>query len=190
MMIDHKEIFTKSNLLSLFRLFLSIPLWFLLDNLHLESTRYITAFVCLVAIGTDFLDGYLARRLNEVTEVGKIIDPLADKVAVGIVALKLYLVGEMPSYYFFIIIGRDTLIFLGGILLSYKIRKVIPSNTLGKITVTILGVVILMIILKVNRDSILFLSFYTISILMIFASLIAYIIRTVEFLKQKNYESI
>jgi CDP-diacylglycerol--glycerol-3-phosphate 3-phosphatidyltransferase len=189
-MFKNKEIYTKSNLLSLFRLFLSIPIWFLLDNFHVESARYITAFICLVAIVTDFLDGYLARKLNEVTEAGKIIDPLADKIVVGIVALKLYLIGELPSYYFFMIVGRDVLIFTGGILLSLKIKKVLPSNMLGKITVTVLGIVLLMIIINVKKDNLLYLTFYIASMLLILGSLAGYIIRSVEFLKQKNYESI
>ena len=186
----NKEIYTKSNLLSFFRLFLAIPLWFLLDNLYVESVRYITVLICLVAIGTDFLDGYLARKLNEVTEAGKIIDPLADKIVVGIVALKLYLIGEMPPYYFFMIIGRDVLIFVGGILLSIKIKKVLPSNMLGKITVTVLGVVLLLIILNVKQDNLIFLTFYFLSIILILGSLAGYIIRAVELLKQKSHESI
>jgi cardiolipin synthase len=189
-MYMNKEIYTKSNLLSFFRLFLAIPLWFLLDNFYLGSARYITAIICLVAIGTDFLDGYLARKLNEVTEAGKIIDPLADKVVVGIVALKLYLIGEMPPYYFFLIIGRDILIFAGGTLLSVKIKKVLPSNMLGKITVTVIGIVLFMIILNVTKDNLFFLTFYVLSIILILGSLAGYIIRTVEYLKQKSHESI
>ena len=88
------------------------------------------------------------------------------------------------------IVGRDILIFTGGILLSLKIKKVLPSNMLGKITVTVLGIVLLMIILNVKKDNLLYLTFYIASILLILGSLAGYIIRSVELLKQKNYESI
>ena len=50
---------------------------------------------------TDMLDGYLARKFNEVTELGKIIDPLADKIAIGVIILKLYLIGIIPRVLFY-----------------------------------------------------------------------------------------
>ncbi|HEX2982506.1 MAG TPA: CDP-alcohol phosphatidyltransferase family protein, partial [Ignavibacteriales bacterium] len=63
--IKFKELFTPSNLLSLLRLFLSIPLWLSLDKIgESYNYRYITVLICLFAFVTDFLDGYLARRFN------------------------------------------------------------------------------------------------------------------------------
>jgi CDP-diacylglycerol--glycerol-3-phosphate 3-phosphatidyltransferase len=186
-----KELRYKSNLLSLLRLFLAIPVWFLLENLQSESVRWITFFVCIFAAATDFLDGFLARKYNEVTETGKIIDPLADKVVVGIIIIKLYLQGIVPGYYFFMILGRDLLIFLGGIFVSKKLGKVLPSNMLGKITVVNISIVILFFIMGVSRDNFIFLALYALSIFLIFASFIGYLFRAVEFLKQqKKYEAI
>ena len=112
-MINPKEIYTKSNLLSLFRLLMAIPVWFIMDNFDQQSVRNIVAGLCLFAVFTDVLDGYLARKFNEVTEFGKIIDPLADKVIVGAVVIKMFLLGEIPEYYFYLMIGRDILIFIG-----------------------------------------------------------------------------
>ena len=188
--MTYKEIYTKSNLISFFRLLLSIPLWFLLDRFDSAEIRYITFGVCLLASFTDILDGYLARKYNEVTEFGKIIDPLADKIAIGIIIIKLYAIGEIPPYYFFMVILRDIIIFLGGIFVSKKIGKILPSNTLGKITVINIGIVILLIILQINGTNWVFRFIYASSIILIFASLIGYIIRAKEFLKRNNYESI
>ncbi len=112
MIINPKEIYTKSNILSFLRLLLVIPFWVLLDNFEYPNVRYITFALCLFATVTDILDGYLARKFNEVTELGKIIDPLADKVAIGVIIIKLYMIGIIPAYYFIMIIGRDVLIFL------------------------------------------------------------------------------
>lgn len=183
-MINPKEIYTKSNLLSLFRLLLAIPLWMLLDDF--ESNRYLVFGLCLFAAFTDILDGYLARKFNEVTEFGKVIDPLADKVAMAAVVIKLYLIGEVPPMYFYIIIGRDVLIFLGGIILSKKIGRVLPSNKLGKIAVLNIGFVLLLILLGLNKDSLTYLIFYFSSIILIFASFAGYIIRASEFIKRNN----
>jgi CDP-diacylglycerol--glycerol-3-phosphate 3-phosphatidyltransferase len=139
----------------------------------------------LFASLTDIIDGYLARKMNQITEFGKIIDPLADKVCIAAIITKLYLIHQIPPYYFFIIIGRDVLIFIGGILLTKKLGKVLPSNMLGKITVLILGIVIILILLQVDKTSLYFKAIYGISILLIIGSFAAYALRAFEFLKAK-----
>ena len=100
MKYSSKEIFTISNGISFLRFLLVIPLWFLLDNYQSQSVRYITFALCVFAALTDVLDGYLARKLNQVTEVGKIIDPLADKAAMAVIVVKLYLIGEISAFFF------------------------------------------------------------------------------------------
>lgn len=183
MIIKLKEIYTWSNLLSIFRLLLAIPFWLLLDHFEDPTIRVITFALCLFASFTDILDGYLARKLNEVTEFGKIIDPLADKVAVGVIIVKLFLIGEIPAYYFWMIILRDILIFAGGIIITNKIGKVLPSNVLGKITVIIIGIVILLILLNTDRTNFFFSAFYYSSIALIFISFFGYVLRAFEFIK-------
>jgi len=187
MKINYKEIKTKSNLLSLFRLFLAIPFWFLLDNFKSEPVRYFTFFLCIFGAITDIADGYLARKFNEVTEFGKIIDPLADKVVIGIIIIKLFLIGEITSTYFLLIIGRDVLIFIGGIFVTRIVGKVLPSNILGKITVINIGIIILLVIINVNRHILVFKGLYYLSILLVFISFIAYVYRAIEFIKKKDY---
>jgi len=190
-MVKIKELFTtKSNMLSLFRLLMAIPFWILLDNLNAPGHRAILFGMCIFGAITDLLDGYLARKFNEVTEMGKIIDPLADKIVIGIIILKLFLVGEIPNSYFLMIILRDLLIFTGGIFVSRKLGRVLPSNMLGKLTVTSIAIVILFILAQVDKTSTIYIGFYYLSIIMIFASLIGYIIRSLEFIKQKENESL
>jgi CDP-diacylglycerol--glycerol-3-phosphate 3-phosphatidyltransferase len=187
MKINYNEIKTKSNLLSLFRLFMAIPFWFLLDNFSSEPVRYFTFFLCIFGAITDILDGYLARKYNQVTEMGKIIDPLADKIVISIIIIKLFLIGEISSTYFLLIVGRDLLIFIGGIFVTKIVGKVLPSNVLGKITVINIGLVILLIILNVNRNFIIFKGLYNLSILLVFVSFLAYVYRAIEFIKKKDY---
>lgn len=182
-MTNRSQILTISNSLSFFRLLLFIPLWFTLDHLNDNNFRIITFALCIIAAITDFLDGYVARKRNEITEFGKIIDPLADKVLVALIVIKLYLIGEVNSYYFLIIILRDIIIFFGGIIISLKLKKVLPSNLLGKITVTSIGLVFLLIISGIERNNIIFMFFYYSSILLIYGSLVGYIIRGREFIR-------
>ncbi len=190
MKINFTEIKTKSNFLSLLRLFMAIPIWILLDNFQNQSTRIVTVVICIVAALTDILDGYLARKYNEVTEMGKIIDPLADKVVVGAVIIKLFILGEVATYYIALLLCRDILIFFGGLIVARKLGRVLPSNVLGKITVINIGIVILLIILQLNNGNIFFLVLYYLSIILMLLSLAAYIIRAKEFLKQKEYGNI
>jgi CDP-diacylglycerol--glycerol-3-phosphate 3-phosphatidyltransferase len=185
-MFTNKEIFTISNGISFLRFLLVIPLWFLLDNYQSQSIRYITFALCVFAAATDILDGYLARKLNEITELGKIIDPLADKAAMAVVVVKLLSIGEISTFYFLIIILRDLIIFIGGVFVSKKLGKVLPSNKLGKITVLLIGSVVLMILIGIDRTTTLFQFTYLSSIIMMFISLAAYIYRAAEFIRKKK----
>jgi CDP-diacylglycerol--glycerol-3-phosphate 3-phosphatidyltransferase len=189
-MLKLKEINTASNYLSILRLFLAIPFWLMLDHYNVPIFRYMLFALTLFASLTDIMDGYLARKMNQITEFGKIIDPLADKVCIAVIITKLYIIHQIPSYYFFMIIGRDILIFIGGILLTKKLGRVLPSNMLGKITVLIIGIVIILILLQVNRTLFYFESIYVISILLIIGSFFVYVLRALEFLKAKPHNYI
>jgi cardiolipin synthase (CMP-forming) len=188
-MVKIKELFsTKSNLLSLLRLLLVIPIWVLLDKVDSGYNRTIVISLCWFAAFTDVMDGYLARKYNEITETGKIIDPLADKFVIGAVVLKLFIINEIPDYYFWMVVGRDLLIFVGGIIVSNKIGRILPSNMLGKITVISIGLTLFFILLQINRNEVYFKGLYYLSIILIFSSLIGYLIRSFEFIKQKKNE--
>ena len=190
MKFSRKEIFTISNGISFLRFLLVIPLWFLLDNYESQSVRYLTFALCVFAATTDMLDGYLARKLNQVTEVGKIIDPLADKTAMAVVVIKLFLINEISAFYFLTIILRDLIIFIGGLFVSKKLGRVLPSNKLGKLTVLFIGSVVLMILIGINRENIIYQVIYILSIVLMYASLLAYIYRAIEFIEKKKNESI
>jgi CDP-diacylglycerol--glycerol-3-phosphate 3-phosphatidyltransferase len=190
MKYSRKEIFTISNGISFLRFLLVIPLWFLLNNIDVQSVRYITFALCVFAAATDMLDGYLARKLNQVTEVGKIIDPFADKAAMAIVVIKLYMINEISAFFFFTIIFRDLFIFIGGLIVSRILGRVLPSNKLGKITVLFIGSVVLLILLGVDRTSYYYLFIYYSAIVLMFISFIAYVYRAMEFIKKKKNESV
>jgi len=184
--IEKNQILTISNALSFLRLLLVFPVWFSLNNFQNETYRILTFILCIVAAITDYLDGYVARKRNEITEVGKIIDPLADKILVAVLTIKLYLIGELSSYFLLIILLRDIIIFVGGIVISLKLKKVLSSNLLGKITVTAIGFVFLMVIVGLSKQHIIFIAIYDSSIFLIYASLLGYIIRASEFLKKNK----
>ncbi len=81
----------------------------LLYLLYQPSTRlqWVAVAVFLLAAGTDWLDGYLARKLNQVTELGKFLDPLVDKFLVLAPLLVLIELGVIPAWGVFLILGRE-----------------------------------------------------------------------------------
>jgi len=185
MKINFSEINTKSNYLSLFRIFLAIPIFYFIGKIQQgENVRYIVFGLWFLAYLTDIGDGYLARKFNEVTEMGKIIDPLADKILVSLIIIKFYLDGLIPDYYFFIIILRDVIIFIGGVYVSKRIGKVLPSNKLGKMTV--FSIMLFFIAVLFNFEVVipwLYSFFFYASIFLAFASLVGYAIRGYDAIK-------
>lgn len=97
---------TLPNLVTLSRL-LGLPvLLYCLQNPTAE-TRWISLAIFLIAAMTDWVDGYLARKLNQVTELGKFLDPLVDKLLVLAPLLTLIELGEVPSWGVFLILARE-----------------------------------------------------------------------------------
>jgi CDP-diacylglycerol--glycerol-3-phosphate 3-phosphatidyltransferase len=81
----------------------------LLWGLHQPTIamRWIVLGIFLIAAGTDWVDGYLARRLNQVTELGKFLDPLVDKLLVLAPLLALVELGQVPAWGVFLILARE-----------------------------------------------------------------------------------
>ncbi len=86
---------------------LGLPFLFYLLSNPTPSHRWISMVIFLVSAGTDWLDGYLARRLNQVTELGKFLDPLVDKLLVLAPLLSLIELENIPPWGVFLIIGRE-----------------------------------------------------------------------------------
>ena len=94
------------NTITLSRL-LGIP--FLLYGLYIptQDARWICLIIFLIAALTDWLDGYLARKLNQVTDLGKFLDPLVDKLLVLAPFLVFVELGKIPGWGVFIILARE-----------------------------------------------------------------------------------
>ncbi|WP_414562889.1 MULTISPECIES: CDP-diacylglycerol--glycerol-3-phosphate 3-phosphatidyltransferase [unclassified Anabaena] len=86
---------------------LAIP--FLLYGLYNPSSqaRWVCLTIFLVAALTDWLDGYLARKLNQITDLGKFLDPLVDKLLVLAPLLVLVELGKIPAWGVFVILARE-----------------------------------------------------------------------------------
>ncbi|MCI5167815.1 MAG: CDP-diacylglycerol--glycerol-3-phosphate 3-phosphatidyltransferase [Candidatus Electrothrix sp. GM3_4] len=124
------------NLITAFRLLLTALLAILLT---FEQKTDIAFFCCLlftIAAFTDWVDGYLARRFEAVTTLGKLMDPLADKLLVTTALIMLIPLGRFPAWIALVIISREILVTgLRGLASSSGI--VVSASGLGKIKSTL-----------------------------------------------------
>lgn len=72
-----------------------------------RETRIFSMIIFLVAAATDWLDGYLARKLNQVSELGKFLDPLVDKLLILGPMLALIELGQVPAWGVFLVLARE-----------------------------------------------------------------------------------
>ena len=190
MKINSKEILATPNLISLFRLILAIPFIYCFEMARHDASYFsFIVYLILLAFITDILDGYIARRTNQITELGKLIDPLADKTLVAIIVIYLFLMNKIPLFYFYTIILRDVIIFVGGVYVSKKIGKILPSNLLGKATVFSIGIFFIAILLNAHEGSLIYLGFLYISLALSVLSIFGYTIRAHEFLNKNEHET-
>lgn len=133
---DH--IFTWSNFISLSRVLVVFPLIYI----HIQNDYEINnAIILLIAYGvlSDYLDGLVARWRNEISELGKVLDPIADKLMAFFLFLYTVMLGWIPVWYFAMGVSRDLLIMTGSGYIKRKRGKVAMSIMSGKISVNIMA---------------------------------------------------
>jgi len=126
--MDPTRILTLANMISLLRAFMAIPI-----IIYLQNENWTIAFVLIIlAILSDTLDGYFARRAHEVTHFGKWLDPIADFVVILAVTSYLVMEGIFPAWFYWFYLGRYVAIALSAIYYLNSTNFVLQSNWYGK----------------------------------------------------------
>jgi cardiolipin synthase len=109
------------------------------------------AFIVFFVAGiTDVLDGYIARRYDLVSDIGKVLDPLADKMMLISVLICLASTDLVPLWILIIIMLKELVMVYGGVYLYFsKVQVIIPSNKYGKIGTVLFYFAICMVLLNV-----------------------------------------
>lgn len=114
------------NILTVTRLLLTIPIFVLI-----VFGRWQWSFVLfLIAAMTDYFDGFLARKLNQITKTGKVLDQIADKVFVS--SIMIALIPQIPSWLVALIVSRDVVVSAVRILAASS-GIVVQANMWGKV---------------------------------------------------------
>ncbi len=134
-----------ANKITIFRVFL-VPIFVFVLYMDNPYSTYIAAGIFILASLTDSLDGYIARSRNMITNFGKFIDPLADKILVSAALIGLVEIGKIPAWIVIIIIAREFTI-SGFRIIAASEGITIAASSLGKIkTITQLLAIILLLL--------------------------------------------
>ena len=126
---DPTRVITLANLISLLRAFSAIPIIYSMAN---PNWNWITGILILLAVLSDALDGYFARRADSVTHFGKWIDPTADFIV--IISVLVYLVGvkPFPGWFFYFYLARHMAIAAFAIYCMNYGYMILHANWWGK----------------------------------------------------------
>lgn len=120
-----------ANKLTLSRIFL-VPVFMFVLLTRIRFGEYIAAAIFIIAASTDGLDGYIARKRKEVTNLGKLMDPLADKLLISAALISLVELKAVSAWIAVVIIGREFFVTgLRAVVASEGV--IIAASKLGKI---------------------------------------------------------
>lgn len=142
-----KEYFSIPNLMGYFRILL-IPVYLFL-YIRAETTEeyYVAAVVLLISFLTDLFDGKIARRFNMVTEFGKILDPVADKLTQGAMAVSFSYKYPAMGILLLVFLGKECLMGMLGLYMMKKDYRMDGAQKHGKVCTAVLDLVMILILI-------------------------------------------
>ena len=170
-----KDFLLLPNLITISRLIVSIYL-FLYYSISDFSTAVLVTLIALIGI-SDSIDGIVARKLNQVTKLGTILDPVCDRTV--FILLLFWLSDIFPNWFFYGVILREFLVLLGSIYVLLNTKTLTVSNY-GKFgTVLIFFSICFFVINNVN-ESIFFMFFGAISLIFYYFVALEYLYRIIK----------
>ena len=130
---------------------LLIPILFLLIINSTTGNYPLLIGLYFFSIWLDFFDGYFARKLSQETELGKIMDPLADKLLILFTLLALIIKTDFPLWFAVVIFSRDILILLASFVMLKGKQTVKGAILTGKITFAALGALLMIYIIDLHK---------------------------------------
>ncbi|MCX7845555.1 MAG: CDP-alcohol phosphatidyltransferase family protein [Dictyoglomaceae bacterium] len=168
---DTIQIISIPNLITILR-FIIIPFY----TIFLIKERFVLALILFILSAlSDILDGYLARKLNQVTSLGKILDPLSDKLIILISLIYFGLNKYLPLILVIIFFLKEILMLLTGLYFLSKRIEIISSRAFGKIATIFTSASVIMILLKIPFTDIIFMIGLAFSLLAGFDYLLIYV---------------
>ncbi len=175
------------NKLTIFRVLL-IPVFVIVYLLGWQSQglRLAAAAIFIVASLTDLLDGKIARKYNLITDFGKFMDPLADKLLVCSALICLIPLGELPAWYVVILIGREFVI-SGFRLVAADQNIVIAASIFGKTKTVSQMLMIILLLLRIPALAFVNQIFVVLSLILTILSLLDYVYKNHKVISEGGF---
>lgn len=196
---NSERIWTPANIITLFRIclvpvfviiFISPwPEWLGISGIVNNQVKaWISAAVFIIISCTDWIDGYLARSRNEVTDLGKFLDPLADKILVVAALIALVELQVLPSWPALIILAREFIV-SGVRMIAASKGTVIAASWYGKVKTVLQIIAIVMFIIKGDTDFTepSYVAFYVCAWLIMIAALVMTIISMLDYIAKARH---
>lgn len=139
---------------------LGVPFIFYFLAQSSPSAHWLGLGVFLLVAATDWLDGYLARKLDQVTDLGKFLDPLVDKLLIFAPLLVLVEWGTIPAWGVFLILGRELAIAGWRVNPSLAGQNISGANQLGKVKTVLQIAAIAALIAPISDNNFYFFSLF------------------------------
>ncbi|MDO5649804.1 MAG: CDP-alcohol phosphatidyltransferase family protein [Gallicola sp.] len=181
--MEENRIITIPNVLSLFRIFL-IPVFV---YFYLQKRDYILAGMIIILSGvTDLVDGSIARRFNMITKVGKVLDPIADKLTQ--VTVLFCLTNRYPFMMipFILLFIKEIATGIAGFMVIQKTGRVYGANWHGKLTTVLLYIMLILHLFWYNISSGVSNTFIFLCIGMMLVSFILYTIQNIKLISEEK----
>jgi cardiolipin synthase len=164
MVIRKKDFLLVPNLLGIFRILL-LPFIFYFLAQSTRSGLYVAVLLIALAVFSDVLDGHLARKFNQITDLGKILDPLADKLGMGIFVIFIIFHRGFPLWAACLLFFKDFLTLIGAIALV-KRKDLFPmSNNWGKLNSWVWAFTVVFYLVDLNYVKDVFLVLATLTVI-------------------------
>ena len=167
-----------ANVITVLRIIL-VPIFLVILLTEMQNKEFIAVAVFLIAAISDAVDGYIARKYNQITDLGKFLDPLADKLLIAAALLALVHLGLVEAWVAAVIILRE--IFMAGFRFYFLVKdSSFSASWLGKNKTAFQNISIAVIILSVklpHRET-----FFTIGTILLYIAVVLTVVSAIEYL--------
>ena len=177
------------NILSIFRICL-VPVFIVVFFLDGDDTKIYAVLLYALAAFTDFLDGFLARRLEASSKLGKFLDPFADKLMTVSALVCITIEEIIPIWAVIVTVVKEILMAIGGFIVRKKsVAEIPPSNLLGKTSTVFFFLVsaALMLFRDIPPNTAVFM--ISAAVALAFAALVGYFITYLNIMRKAKEES-
>lgn len=166
-----------------------VPIFIIVYFSEGGHSKIFAVLIYALASFTDFLDGFIARKYNTITNLGKVLDPLGDKLMVVAVLICITIDGVIPVWVVAVAVGKELLMGLGGLFLHRRIGGDVPSsNIIGKTSTVVFFLVCaaLMLFPGINHEAAVIM--ISVAVVLMLVALVSYITTFAKIMRKARTE--